>query len=333
MLLTAAMPAASAFGVLSVEAPPGGPSPEGYEAFAAPPRAVWGLGVFGWRVEWETAAGSKGEAHLSDTRLSDPIIERPRPTASPAGAPAPFVRGLIFTTSQVSAISVDGGPQLATVPVPGLAGVVSSAAYEVPGVSLREFGGRTRKEVIPAKLFVTLTPFDAGGQPITESVPPTPIPPIPPPALETRQWERPARPARGVCRIVARHLPGLVATSGSVISVLRRVSGVPGRPYVTCAITNFKYRNDSPELEAQMVLDAVHPGVAPSPIAALTPVSGQPGVFQSRLDGGSVVGRRVPGAWLLVEEGASLAQRLVLLATLRASVHLSHSTLFRAGAR
>ena len=74
-----------------------------------------------------------------------------------------------------------------------------------------------------------------------------------------------------------------------------------------------------------MVVDAVHPGVAPEPLPGMAPVAGHPGVEQSRLEGLALVARRVPGAWLLVESGRELGQRLALLADLRGSVHLGHS--------
>ena len=128
--------------------------------------------------------------------------------------------------------------------------------------------------------------------------------------------------------MTARPFRGLTAASGSVVSDLRPVVGLIGRPFITCVATRYTYRyspTDESSLQAFMVLDAGDPGIAPAPLPGMTPVAGHPGVEQSRLEGLALVARRVPGAWLLVESGRELGQRLALLADLRGSVHLRPS--------
>jgi hypothetical protein len=122
----------------------------------------------------------------------------------------------------------------------------------------------------------------------------------------------------------------MTITSGAVaaVSVLRPTVGIIGRPFLTCAATRYTYRyspGDESTLEAFMVLDARHPGSVPAPLPGMAPVTGHPGVLQSRLASTAVIARRVPGAWLLVASGRELSQRLTLLAHLTGSVHLRGS--------
>jgi hypothetical protein len=74
------------------------------------------------------------------------------------------------------------------------------------------------------------------------------------------------------------------------------------------------------------VLDARHPGTTPAGMPATTPVSGHPGVFE--LARRNLVARRVFDAWLLVEGGRDLQQRLSLLADLQGSVHLGPGAIY-----
>ena len=234
--------------------------------------------------------------------------------------------GLVITSASVAAVSVNGGPAIPTVPAVAAPFGFRSILYEVQGVALSELTV-VRKVETPPPLRTVLTALSSSGTPITSTPPLNLVTPFVP-VLETREWVAPAPPAQGVCQMTARPSRGLTAASGSVVSDLRPVVGLIGRPFITCVATRYTYRyssTDESSLQAYMVLDAVHPGVAPEPLPGMTPVAGHPGVEQSRLEGLALVARRVPGAWLLVESGRELGQRLALLADLRGSVHLRPS--------
>ncbi len=308
------------------EAPAGQASQEHYEVFLAPPASA--IGSFERRVGYETASGQSGEQTLPEN-LDESILLREQLAGSNGSSVPPVVRGLLLTSSTVAAVSVDGGAPIPTVPAVGPAYGLRSVIYEIPGVKPSELNIRSEHRVR-----IVITPLDASGQVISTLS--SPHQPLPNPALETRSWEAPAPAALGVCRISADYFPGLTAVSGNVTSVLRPVVGAIGPPYLTCANTHYIYRyspTDESSLYSFMVLDAEHPGSAPAAMPAMEPVAGHPGVFQSRLTGRGLVARRVPGAWLLVEEGRDLQQRLSLLANLRATVHLQTATRRRRKAR
>jgi hypothetical protein len=72
-------------------------------------------------------------------------------------------------------------------------------------------------------------------------------------------------------------------------------------------------------LEAAILLDAHRPGQTLGPIPDASAVPGHPGVVNVVLGSlpGDLTARRVGNAWLVVEGGASLAQRLEVLGALR----------------
>ncbi len=100
---------------------------------------------------------------------------------------------------------------------------------------------------------------------------------------------------------------------------LEAFTGLIGRPFLSCADT--EYDLDSSPLDAGVVLDATHPGTAPAPLPGMTGVQGHSGIFRAPGWDGPITGRRIHGAWLLVEGGSSAQQRLTVLEHLRASVH------------
>ena len=220
------------------------------------------------------------------------------------------VCGLVITSASVAAVSVNGGPAIPTVPAVAAPYGFRSILYEVQGVALSELTV-ARKVKTPARLRTVLSALSSSGTPITSTPPLNLVTPFVP-VLETREWVAPAPPAQGVCQMTARPFRGLTASSGSVVSDLRPVVGLIGRPFITCVATRYTYRyssTDESSLQAYMVLDAGDPGIAPAPLPGMTPVAGHPGVEQSRLEGLALVARRVPGAWLLL--GPATAPRAV----------------------
>jgi hypothetical protein len=312
------------------EAPPGQATGEEYEVFIAPPSST--LGLFDdLDMEYVTNAGASGNLGYLPQSLEGPIL-RTRllaPTACNASTPT-AVCGLTITSTPVVAVSVDGGAPIPTVAAVGAPYGFRSVLFEVPGVSLSEVAQpyTARGGPVEPRLRIGLRPLNSSGATLRST--PALNGPAPQPVLETRQWTAPAPAARGVCQLTAGRFPGLTATSGNVVSVLRPVVGEIGQPFITCANAAYTYRpssTDESSLEAFMVLDAKHPGRVPAPLPGMTPVPGHPGVEQSRVESSQarseVVARRVRGAWLLVESGRDLTQRLSLLADLKGAVHLN----------
>jgi hypothetical protein len=100
---------------------------------------------------------------------------------------------------------------------------------------------------------------------------------------------------------------------------LRSFTGLIGRPFLSCVDTQYELNGSL--LDAGVLLDATHPGVAPAALPGMRPVAGHGGVVQAPGWDGKLVGLRTGHAWLLVEGGSSLQQRLTVLEHLRAAVH------------
>jgi hypothetical protein len=127
------------------------------------------------------------------------------------------------------------------------------------------------------------------------------------------------RTKRGACQITTAGVAGLTAQWGGTIRHIRSVTGIIGRPFLGCADTEY-YLENWP-LDIGVVLDATQPGAAPAPLPLMKPVRGHLGYFQAPGGNGNVLGRRIHGAWLLVEGGSDLQQRLNVLEHARASIH------------
>jgi hypothetical protein len=74
-------------------------------------------------------------------------------------------------------------------------------------------------------------------------------------------------------------------------------------------------------LDAGVLLDATAPAqAAPVSLPGEAPVHRHPGLYSAPGWNGQLLGRRVGNAWLVVEGGAGLQQRIALLSHLRARV-------------
>ncbi len=256
-------------------------------------------GLVGWCMTYETPNRSGAKCPVV------PTSSRPIVTESWSYQPHPDItEAVALTTGAVSAVSPPGGgASVATRAEPGLSYGLLAAFVEIPGDA-------------PPGEHRTLTPLAAGGQAIAG------LPPSSTPAgygLQSHAWQRPAHPPHGPCGLSATSLPGLTAESGRVVLRLQSFTGLIGRPFLSCADTEYQL-NGSP-LDAGVVLDATHPGTAPAPLPGMTGVQGHAGVFQAPGWNARITGRRIHGAWLLVEGGSSLQQRLTVLEHLHATVH------------
>lgn len=142
---------------------------------------------------------------------------------------------------------------------------------------------------------------------------------------KTVYWAPPQAPPNLPCSIHSRPLSGPEPQWGNVATGIRPIAGVPGSAFVSCADTEF-YWHHSP-LEAAVLLNAARPGAEPGAFPQMQPVSGHSGVFDAPGGvQGHLTSRRISGAWLVVQGGDSLMQRLAVLNDLAV---VSPATLWR----
>lgn len=278
-------------------APAGFASSQGYGLTLTAP--VQG-GLVGWCMAYETPHRSGGKC---------PVIATPdRPIVTEAwgsGSGSSVTEVVVLTTSQVTAVSVAGTASV--VPTRAEAGLpygLRAAYVEIPG----QLPAPERRPRIIA--------LGANGQALAQTGPAATPSGY---TLATKSWQRPAHAPRGVCQISSAPLSGLTAQSGHVVVSLRSFTGTVGRPFLSCVDTEYQFSGAI--LDAGVVLDATHPGLAPAALPNMRPVAGHRGVFQAQGWDGTLVGRRTAGAWLVVEGGSGLGQRLTVLQHLRATVH------------
>jgi hypothetical protein len=74
-------------------------------------------------------------------------------------------------------------------------------------------------------------------------------------------------------------------------------------------------------LTAAVLLNASHPGTTPPSLPDMKPLAGHPGIFEAP-DSQEMAARRIPGAWLVVEENDGIGLRVPaeLLKSLRATI-------------
>ncbi|HEV7939083.1 MAG TPA: hypothetical protein VGP18_13815 [Solirubrobacteraceae bacterium] len=225
-----------------------------------------------------------------------------------------MTEGAVFTTGEVAAVSVDGGRSVATMRATGVAGALGlrSVIVEIHSKKLRSEDNKS---------YPHFTPLSAKGVVLRRSAKPD----IPLGLnVPTRSWKKPERVPHGICELRVEKFPDISARWGEVLAAVRSsYSGLLGRPFLSCASAEY-FREEEP-VEAGVLLDASHPGAEPPPLPAVKAVAGHPGIFEAQgtAGEGQMLGRRIPHAWLVVEEGGStFEQRLALLEHLRATVDL-----------
>jgi hypothetical protein len=226
--------------------------------------------------------------------------------------------GAGLTTGEVAAVSVDGGRPVPTRRASTIAGTfgLRSVIVEIHSKKL---------EAEDNKSFPHFTPLNANGTVIHRTAGPSirlgfnvPV----------REWQQPEHEPFGICELSVEKWSGVSARWGGIVpSVRRSYSGLLGHPFLSCASAEY-FREEQP-IEAGILLDASHPGVDPAPLPAMKAVAGHPGIFEAQGEAGEgqMLGRRVPGAWLVVEEGGiTFGERLTLLEHLHARIHLGPRT-------
>jgi hypothetical protein len=218
-----------------------------------------------------------------------------------------LIEGSAVTTSTVAAVSINGGAPIPTRTESALPVGLRAVAVEIHR--------RTGPSPTPLPHF---TPLNASGEVIPQPSGQPQYASVDLPG--TRGWKHPAQVAQGACRLTAAGLTRLSAQWGAVLTRISPYTGSVGRPFISCISTEF-YLNNWPLL-AGVLLDGGHPGTAPASLPAMSPLPGHPGIFVAPGAEGQMAARRIPKAWLVVDGGKDLTQRLTLLQHLRATIHL-----------
>jgi hypothetical protein len=278
---------------------------------------VSGAGGGGWCVTTRRTGGSGAcpTSHLP-ARLGPflgPIVIEDWSGRS-STSEGPVNEAVILTTSEVGAVSLEGRAPVTTRAEVVLPDHLRAAVIELRGGAGRGTLGIAAPPPFPRSHFTAL---NSKGEEIPQTH-------APGPPLEfqvpSQTWGRSQRTPRGVCGLEPRGIEGLLFEGGGVMTVVRPHANIRGREFVDCVDTT--YLLDNWPLEADVLLDAAHPGSTPAPLPAMLPLTGHPGVFRGPGVEGEMLVRRIPGAWLVVTKGEGLQQRLTLLEHLRATVHL-----------
>ena len=202
----------------------------------------------------------------------------------------------------------EGAARASTTPLPGL-------PYGLRGARIvtrsEEPSGRLPRHRPPGPKSVVA--LNAAGQPISYN----PARTIPFQGA-IRPWRSPGQPPRGPCELRASGVPGLVARGGKVMSDIRPYpQRIFGRAFLACIDTEYQLHHMP--LDAEILLDAAHPGTRPAAIPGFKAVPGAPGFFS---EGGALTARRAANAWLIARQGSGLAQRMRLLRHLTPTVKI-----------
>lgn len=269
-----------------------------------------GAGEGGWCLTTISAVGCP-TLHL-------PVFQGPIVIENWSGqgssSQTPVREAVILTTSQVAAVSLEGRAPIATRAESVLPNHLRVAVVELRGGSGGRVLGITAPPALPRSHFTAL---DSKGEAIPQRR--TPGPPLEF-EVPSRSWGQSASAPPGVCGIEAKGLAGLVSEGGSVMTTVRPHPDIRGREFVDCLRAS--YLLDNWPLEADVLLDAGHPGSTPPPLTAMRPLAGHPEIFQGPGVEGETIARRIPGAWLLVAKGKDLGQRLIFLEHLRVRIRL-----------
>jgi hypothetical protein len=200
----------------------------------------------------------------------------------------------------------EGATRASTTPLPGL-------PYGLRGTRIvtrsEEPSGRLPRHQPPGPRSVV--PLNTAGQPISYN----PASTIPFQGA-IRSWRFPGQPPRAPCELHASGVSGLAARGGKVMSDIRAYPDrIFGRAFLPCIDTEYQLHHMP--VDAEVLLDAAHPGTRPAAIPGFKPVPGAPGFFS---EGGALTARRAANVWLIARQGTGLAQRMRLLRHLTATV-------------
>ena len=133
------------------------------------------------------------------------------------------------------------------------------------------------------------------------------------PNISEPPYHGPTHPLPGVCELAQRGLRALTPEWGHAINVIPSYPDSVGTLFVSCIDTEYYLHGWG--LGAGVLLDARRPGRVLGQIPGAQPVVGHPGTVNA--PNGGLTARRVANAWLVVQGGSGLAQRLQALSALR----------------
>lgn len=228
-----------------------------------------------------------------------------------------------LTPNEVTAVSVYGGIPIPTTTNATLPEGLRAAAVEI----LRHNGHPSIEPHCPR-----ITPLD-DGKPIRDTGKRTAQLRFAKRLPGTKGWDRGVpgqhpgwntRPqAHGACELSATRLPRETSARwGNVATMIKPEKGLVGQAVMSCVDITYFYLGEH-ALTAAVLLNASHPGAMPPPLPGMKPLAGHPGIFKAP-DSQEMAARRIPGAWLVVQEndGIGLRVPVELLESLRATIRL-----------
>jgi hypothetical protein len=241
----------------------------------------------------------------------------------------------LLTRGEVAAVSIAGGRTIPTRANPTLPDGLRAAAIEL----IRHNGQPGLKFQLGCP---PVTPLDARGAaihrrgkrgaPLAMTLPGTEGWEVPSeasaqvcagPADKSRRACRlPQASPSGACELTATRLPAEITPRwGTVATQIRAYPNLLGHAFLSCVDTFYFYLGEH-ALDAAVLLDAAHPGATPPPLPEMKPLPGHPGFFQAPASEGEIAARRIPGAWLVVEENdeIGLSVPVELLESLQAAI-------------
>jgi hypothetical protein len=305
-------------------------------------------GTAGWQP-WivYNSPGTSGYGERGAWLPTTPIFGVGGPTSVARGESVAYV----LTGPQVWAVRI-GRRTIRTISSPALPTGDRAAVFFVPAngpfpvvlIPGLPVGPSPGKHPSRMKNIPTIRPLDRSGRVIATQLttPPNEGPPLTwmAPDAVTRWWPLPfgtvpdhdpgyharTHPGPGVCELVQHGLRALHAQWGHTVAWISPVRDALGEVFLSCIDAAY-YLHGWP-FDVAVLLDGRQPGQVLGPIPGARPVPGRPGVvslatgqFPSSLftRNFGVTAKRVGNAWLVVQGGSGLAQRLQVLNALRMS--------------
>ena len=256
--------------------------------------------TYGWCVGVEEGMGGIAGGGCGALPVSSrPIVM----TLSTGSAKTRTESVVVLTTPAVASVLVNGTRRVPTEVLPGLLFGLRAAHVVLPVHVIRSPSGRLGFRAPPEPRLLALA---ANGRPIATA------PVVPHPA--------PGAVSSGPCRLTADGIAGLTQQWSHVASsIVAAPAGLVGRAFFSCIDVEYYLRKWP--LDAAVLLDAAHPGSPPAAIPGLGPVPGHAGFFNGPGDfKGELTATRRGEAWLVVAGGSGLAQRLLVLSHLGATI-------------
>lgn len=306
-------------------------------------------GAAGWQP-WivYNRPGTSGYGEAGAPLPTTPIFGVGGPTSVARGETVAYV----VTSPQVWAVRI-GRRTIRTISSPALPTGDRAAVFFVPArtpgflipgvpVGPSPVGPSPGKHPPQMKNIPTIRPLDRSGQAIATrlTTPPSEGSPLTwmAPGAVTRWWPLPfgtvpyhhpgyhgrTHPAPGVCELAQHGLPALHAQWGHTVAWISPVHDALGEVFLSCIDAAY-YLHGWP-FDVAVLLDGRRPGQVLGPIPGARPVPGEPemvdlatGHFPSSLftRNFGVTAKRVGHAWLVVQGGSGLAQRVQVLNSLR----------------